>query len=91
MMLVRMGEPWCSGHTQCQEGSGSLRETTELEVGAIVRKALTAPDASLSSIVCATSASVTTRTIHRQLTETELRSQRPLRRLPLTSVQGCLV
>ncbi|KFM59159.1 hypothetical protein X975_17642, partial [Stegodyphus mimosarum] len=57
------------GRTQHQEGSGRPRETTEREDQAIVRAALTAPDASLSSIVRATSASVTARTIHRRLTE----------------------
>ncbi|KFM59944.1 Transposable element Tcb2 transposase, partial [Stegodyphus mimosarum] len=75
------------GSTQRQEGSGRPREMTEREDRAIVRAAFTVPDASLSSIVRATSASVTARTIHRQLTERGLRSRRPLRRLPLTAVQ----
>ncbi|KFM65698.1 Transposable element Tcb2 transposase, partial [Stegodyphus mimosarum] len=72
---------------QRQEGSGRPRKTTEREDRAIVRAALTAPDASLSSIVRATSASVTSRTIHRRLTERRLTSRRTLYRLPLTSVQ----
>ena len=80
------------GRTQRQEGSGRPRETTEREDQAIVRAVLTVPDASLLSIVRATSASVTARTIHRQLTERGLRSQLPLHRLPLMSVQrqACL-
>ncbi|KFM71407.1 Transposable element Tcb2 transposase, partial [Stegodyphus mimosarum] len=86
--IRRCWQEWVNhGSTQCQEGSGRPRETTEREDRAIVRAALTAPDASLSSIVRATSASVTARTIYRWLTERGLRSRRPLRRLPLTSVQ----
>ncbi|KFM74451.1 Transposable element Tcb2 transposase, partial [Stegodyphus mimosarum] len=86
--IKRCWQEWVNhGRTQCQEGSGRLRETTEREDRAMVRVALTAPDASLSSIVRATSASVTARTIHRRLTERGLRSPRPLRRLSLTSVQ----
>ncbi|XP_035215018.1 uncharacterized protein LOC118188636 [Stegodyphus dumicola] len=50
-MLAGMGESW--QHTD-QEGSGRPRETTERED----RAALTPPDASLSLIVHATSASV---------------------------------
>ena len=65
------------GHTQRQEGSGRPREMTEYEDRAIIRVALTAPD-TLSSIVCATSASVTTRTIHRMLTERGLKLWCPL-------------
>ena len=76
-----------NGHTQRQEGSSRPKETREHEDRAIVRVALTIPYASLSSTVRATSASVTERTIHRLLTERGLRSRRPLRRLPFTSVQ----
>ena len=72
---------------QCQEGSSRPRETAEREDRAILRAAITTPDASLSSIVPANSASVITRTIHRRLTERRLRSWRPLRRIPLNSVQ----
>ena len=66
---------WCwqewvnHGLTQCLKESSKPRETTGREDRATVRVALTAPDASLSSIVHATSASVITRTIHRWLTE----------------------
>ncbi|KFM62726.1 Transposable element Tc1 transposase, partial [Stegodyphus mimosarum] len=84
--IRRCWQEWVNcGRIQRQERSG--RETTEGEDRAIVRAALTAPDASLSSIVRANSAPMTTRTIHRRLTEKGLRSQRPLRQLPLTSVQ----
>ncbi|KFM65011.1 Transposable element Tc3 transposase, partial [Stegodyphus mimosarum] len=83
--IRRYWQEWVNhGRTQRQEGRGRSREKTEREDGAIVRAALAASDASLSSIVRATSASVTARTIHRRLTERGLRSRR---RLPLTSVQ----
>ncbi|KFM67649.1 hypothetical protein X975_03945, partial [Stegodyphus mimosarum] len=74
MPLRRCWQKWVNhGRTQCQEGSGRPRETTGREDRAIVRAALTAPDASLSSIVRATSASAT---IHRRLTERGLRPSR---------------
>ena len=74
------------GRTQRQEESGRPREKTEREDRATVRVALTGIDALLSSIVRATSASVTARTIHIRFTERGLKSRCPLRGLPLTSV-----
>lgn len=85
--IRRCWQEWVNhGRTQRQEGSGRPRETTEREDRSIVRAALRAPDSSLSSILRATGASVTARTINRRLRERGLRSRRPLRRLPLTSV-----
>ncbi|KFM74115.1 hypothetical protein X975_08501, partial [Stegodyphus mimosarum] len=63
--IRRCWQEWVNrGRTQRQEGSGRSRETAEREERAIVRAAHTAPDALLSSIVRATSPSVTASTIH---------------------------
>lgn len=86
--IRRCWQEWVNhGRTQRREGSGRPRATTEREDRSLVRAALTDPDASLSSIQRATGASVSTRTINRRLRDRGLRSRRPLRRLPLTSVQ----
>ena len=84
--IRRGSKEWVNdGRTQRQEGSSRLRETTECEDR--FRAELTIPDASLSLIVRATSASVTAKTIQRRLKERGLKSRHPLRPLPLTSVQ----
>ena len=55
--IRRCWQEWVNhGSTQRQEGSSRPRETTENEDRAIIRVALTTPDASLSSIVHATNA-----------------------------------
>lgn len=83
--IRRCWQEWVNhGRTERQEGSGRPRATTEREDRVIVRSALTAPDASLSTIRRVTGTPVTAMTIDRRLSERGLRSRRPLRRLPLT-------
>ncbi|UYV74510.1 hypothetical protein LAZ67_11003736 [Cordylochernes scorpioides] len=70
--------------TECQDGSGRPRATTERKDRAIVRTAVAAP--TLSTIQRVTGTQVSKMTINRRLRERNLRSRRPLRCLPLTSV-----
>ncbi|GFX95561.1 HTH_Tnp_Tc3_2 domain-containing protein [Trichonephila clavipes] len=73
-----------NGRFQRHDGSDRCRSTSDWEDEFTVRSAVTAPDSLLSTIRHATYTRVSTMTIHRRLTERNLRSCRPLHHLPLT-------
>ncbi|GFU88935.1 transposable element Tc1 transposase [Trichonephila clavipes] len=89
MVVARCWQQWITeGRVYRRGGSGRPRNTNDREDRAIRRVATSAPTTSLASIQRHLPPSrhpVPTReTIRRRLTEVGLRSQRPLRRLPLT-------
>ncbi|MBJ5505542.1 hypothetical protein JGG47_23530 [Salmonella enterica subsp. enterica serovar Derby] len=66
-----------------REGSGRPRATTARKDRAIILAAVTSPDTSQTTIRRLTGTPMTTQRIHRRLRERNIRSRRPLRRLPL--------
>ncbi|GFW39361.1 HTH_Tnp_Tc3_2 domain-containing protein [Trichonephila clavipes] len=73
-----------NGKFHHHDGSGRPMATEDHEHRLIVRSATTAPDSSLSTIRCVTRTRVSTMTIHRRLTERNLCSYRPLRKVRIT-------
>lgn len=86
--VQRCWQQWLrQGNCRRNEGSGRPRSTNARQDRMIVRQARTAPTVSLSTIQRTTASSippVVPSTISRRLAKAGLRSQRPLRRLPLT-------
>ncbi|GFV54994.1 HTH_Tnp_Tc3_2 domain-containing protein [Trichonephila clavipes] len=83
--IRRCWQEWVdNGKFQRPDRSGRPRATADHKDRLTVRSAVTALDSSLSTNRRATHTLVSTMTIHRRLTEKNLRSYRPLRQLPLT-------
>ncbi|GFW46098.1 HTH_Tnp_Tc3_2 domain-containing protein [Trichonephila clavipes] len=83
--IKRCCQEWVdSGKFQRHDLSSRPRSTADQEDRLIVRSTVTALDSSLSTIRRVTRTRVSPMTLHRRLTERNLRSYRPLRQLPLT-------
>ncbi|GFS47245.1 transposable element Tcb1 transposase [Trichonephila clavipes] len=78
-------EQWTREGTHVRKtGSGATRKTTRREDQRIVRQALVDPTTSRSTIRADVGVAIVPQTISRQLAETNLKSKRPFRALPLT-------
>ncbi|GFX96390.1 transposable element Tcb1 transposase [Trichonephila clavipes] len=78
-------EQWTREGTHARKtGSGAIRKTTRREDRSIVQKALVDPTVTRSTIRGDVSVVIVPQTISRHLAESNLKSKRPFRALPLT-------
>ncbi|GFT11791.1 transposable element Tc1 transposase [Trichonephila clavipes] len=74
-----------------KKGSGATRNTTRREERRIVRQALVDPTVTRSTIRADVGVAIVPQTISRHLAESNLKSKRPFRALPLTPEHGQLM
>ncbi|GFY07199.1 transposable element Tc1 transposase [Trichonephila clavipes] len=83
---------WTREGTRARKtGSGATRKTTRREDRRIVRQALVDPTVTRSTIRADVGVAIVPQTISRHLAESNLKSKRPFRALPLTSATASTV